>query len=260
MSGLYRGVSGLGLGTGLSVGSAGLWDGASGLQAGGGLTIASLFRAGDSGVWYDPSDNTKLRQLSGGTGTVALNDPVGYIAPSAGTGSNATQATAGFRPLWKQDGNGKYYLYYDGTDDYHNITCFSADASTLCVAAKIRAAGAAFKVIFQTVKQTIMGDTTTNKWGTYNTVPIPTSYDDNSVKVLTLRSRASNDVDCYTNTTKETFTSGGAYNVRSEYLGTANGAVQFADMDLYGVFAINRVLSDSEVSFLIAQMRAKAGI
>lgn len=222
---------------------------------------AGLFGAGDSGVLFTPWDLSTLKQNSNGTGAVAAaNDPVGYMTCVAGGGGNAIQATAGLRPLFKIDGNGKNYVSWDGTDDYMTFTGFSADASTLCVAAKIRAAGAANKVILQLAKQIVMGDITTNKWGTYNSAPVPSSYDDNSVKVLTLRSRAANDVDLYTNTTKETSATGTAYNVRAEFIGAASAAAQFADLDLYGAFAINRVLSDAEVASLIAFMKVKAGI
>ena len=223
------------------------------------FTPANLFGGGDSGVWYDPSDNSTLKQNSNGTGAVALNDPVGYMANKAGGGSNATVVTAGLRPLWKADGNGKNYLEFDGTDDHLDLTCFDATVSTMCVAGKLRAAGAAFKAIFVIAKQIIYGDQTTNIWGTNNTGPVPSSFSANTLQVMTLRSRAANDVDLYTNTTKETSAAGAVYNTRTEVLGAAFSGVylQFADLNLYGAFAINRVLTDVETTNLITYMQGK---
>jgi hypothetical protein len=82
------------------------------------FTPLSLFAAGEKGVWYDPSDLTSMFQNSNGTTAVAVGDPVGYIADKSGNGKHAIQATAGARPVLRQDANSKYYLDFDGTDDF----------------------------------------------------------------------------------------------------------------------------------------------
>lgn len=58
-------------------------------------------------------------QDSAGTIPVtAVGQPVGKILDKSGRGNHATQATAAARPILQQDGNGKYYLSFDGVDDF----------------------------------------------------------------------------------------------------------------------------------------------
>lgn len=80
--------------------------------------IAGLFAAGEQGAWYDPSDLSTLFQDSAGTVPVtAVEQPVGLILDKSGRGNHAIQPTTTKRPLLKIDGNGKYYLRFDGIDD-----------------------------------------------------------------------------------------------------------------------------------------------
>lgn len=79
---------------------------------------ASLFSSGEQGVWYDPSDFSTLFQDAAGTIPVtAVEQPVGKMLDKSGWGNHATQATVTKRPILKIDGNGKYYLKFDGIDD-----------------------------------------------------------------------------------------------------------------------------------------------
>ena len=82
------------------------------------LNPLTLFLNGEQGVWYDPSDFSTMFQDSAGTTPVtAVEQPVGKILDKSGRGNHATQATGTKCPLLRQDGNGKYYLYFDGVDD-----------------------------------------------------------------------------------------------------------------------------------------------
>jgi hypothetical protein len=78
----------------------------------------SLFRAGEQGVWFDPSDLSTLFQDSAGTTPVtAAGQPVGKVLDKSGRGNHAVQATAASRPQWLIDANGYPYFGLDGTDD-----------------------------------------------------------------------------------------------------------------------------------------------
>ena len=66
----------------------------------GGFNPATLFSAGEQGVWYDPSDLSTLFQDSAGTIPVtALEQPVGRMLDKSGRGNTATQATSANRPV-----------------------------------------------------------------------------------------------------------------------------------------------------------------
>lgn len=96
---------------------------------------ASLFGSGEAGgAWAMTAAN--LRQLSGGTGTVANGDPVGYVLDLSGNGKHLTQAVSGQRPLYAVSG-GVTYIDFDGVDDIlstASLTMSTTDQTTLIIA------------------------------------------------------------------------------------------------------------------------------
>src|SRR3989304_1071500 len=81
--------------------------------------VAALFRDGEQGVWYDPSDLSTLFQDAAGTIPVtAAGQPVGRMMDKSGNGNHATQSTAASRPILRLNATtGAYYLETDGVDD-----------------------------------------------------------------------------------------------------------------------------------------------
>jgi hypothetical protein len=78
----------------------------------------SLFASGEQGVWYDPGDLSTLFQDSAGTTPVtAVDQPVGLMRDKSGRGNHASQTSDTSRPLLQQDGSGRYYLLFDGSND-----------------------------------------------------------------------------------------------------------------------------------------------
>lgn len=62
--------------------------------------VNALFRAGEQGVWYDPSDRATLFQDAAGTTPVtAIEQPVGLMLDKSGRGNHAYQTTAASRPV-----------------------------------------------------------------------------------------------------------------------------------------------------------------
>lgn len=83
-----------------------------------GWSPLALFAAGEKGVWFDPSDLASMNTKYDLSGSVpGIGDPVGYIADKSGNGKHAKQTTDDSRPLLQQE-NGRYYLDFDGTDDF----------------------------------------------------------------------------------------------------------------------------------------------
>ena len=88
-----------------------------------GWTPLELFRSGEQGLWFSPDDFSTMFQDSAGTTPVtAVGQPVGKILDKSGRGNHASQATAAARPVLQQDGGGKYYLSFDGVDDFISTT------------------------------------------------------------------------------------------------------------------------------------------
>jgi hypothetical protein len=119
-SGLYSGVSGIALGVGLYKGVSGLWSGASGLIAGfDGFSPLSLFAAGEQGYWLDPSDfSTMFQDAAGTTPVTAVGQSVRLMLDKSGRGNTFTQANVANAPLLQQDTSGRYFLLFDGSDDW----------------------------------------------------------------------------------------------------------------------------------------------
>lgn len=93
-------------------------------------TPAELFASSEEGFWLDPSDLSTLWQDTAGTTPAAVGDPVGRVDDKSGNGHNAIQGTSGKRPILRQDGDGAYYLEFDGTDDTLSITVATAQPWT----------------------------------------------------------------------------------------------------------------------------------
>lgn len=101
----------------------------------GGFVPSRLFAAGEQGAWYDPSDWSTLYQDSAGTTPInAVEQPVGRILDKSGRGNHAYQTTSTSRPVLRQDAGGRYYLSFDGVDDFlvtNSIDFTSTDKMTV---------------------------------------------------------------------------------------------------------------------------------
>jgi len=88
------------------------------LRQRGRFSPSRLFRAGEAGAWYDPSDLASMAQDSAGTMAASVGQPVGMLRDKSGRGNHAVQASANARPVLRQDGGGRLYLEFDGVDDF----------------------------------------------------------------------------------------------------------------------------------------------
>ena len=123
--------------------------------------VRSLFSAGEPGVWYDPSDLSTLFQDAAGSAPVtAVGQPVGKILDKSGRGNHATQATTASRPTLQQAASGKYYLSFDGVDDWlltSSINFTLTDKMTVLAGVR-KLSDAALSIIIEHGNPTILPD------------------------------------------------------------------------------------------------------
>lgn len=77
-----------------------------------------LFKNGEQGVWFDPSDlKTMFQDVNEATPVTKDGDPVALIKDKSGNNNHATQTTASARPIYRTDGE-LHWLEFDGVDDW----------------------------------------------------------------------------------------------------------------------------------------------
>ena len=76
-------------------------------------TPAALFAGGAQGVWYDPSQLGTVWQNVAAT----VGQPVARLDDLSGNGMHAVQPIAAAQPILAVDGDGCFYLAFDGIDD-----------------------------------------------------------------------------------------------------------------------------------------------
>lgn len=80
-------------------------------------TPGELFKQGEKGAWYDPSNPSTLYQDAAMTIPVtARGDPVGCMMDLSGNGNHAIQSVSASRPTYQTDGI-LHWLEGDGIDD-----------------------------------------------------------------------------------------------------------------------------------------------
>ena len=94
-----------------------------------------LFREGQQGAWYDPSDLSTLFQDSAGTIPVTTDgDPVGLMLDKSGNDNHASQSTPAAKPTYRTDGT-LHWLEFDGVDDRFDLNIPLVNKYLLSVAA-----------------------------------------------------------------------------------------------------------------------------
>ena len=79
---------------------------------------ATLFAAGEKGVWFDASDlSTMFTDVAGTQPVTGSGQLVALWRDKSGNGAHATQATLASRPTYRVAANGYSYLDFDGAND-----------------------------------------------------------------------------------------------------------------------------------------------
>ena len=126
-----------------------------------------LFSGGAPGAWYDPSNFSTLFQDSAGTTPVtAVEQPVGRILDISGNGNHAFQTISADRPVLKIDGNGKYYLFFDGISDSLSTNSISfTSTNKMSVFSGVRKLTDAVQMLFEL---SAVVDVNNGSWNLFN--------------------------------------------------------------------------------------------
>jgi hypothetical protein len=249
------------------------------------VSPATFFSNGERGMVWDLSDLSlaNMSQSIGGTGTVAVGSPVGFVRDLSPNGDDwFAAADNSSRPTLQIDSNGKYYLQPDGSNDVLlAATPFVTPGSNLAFTVIIGLNGAA-----QSATKTIIGlnstasttpflipmqasGTTTNiiqvgrndSFGGGASWPSLTGVLDGTTRIITsaftgttssrMRNAASRPSDGLAGsyTASGTLSMGPAVSITRVGLGANPGATpaNFFAGRIYSGFAINRYLNDNEV-------------
>jgi hypothetical protein len=83
----------------------------------------TLFASGQEGFYIDVSDSSTLFQdTAGSTPVTATGQTVARINDKSGRGHHLVQSNSIKRPTYQQDAQGKYYLDFDGSNDFLQTT------------------------------------------------------------------------------------------------------------------------------------------
>lgn len=103
------------------------------------FSLESLFSSGEQGGCYDPSDlSTLFQDSAGATPVTATGQSVRLMRDKSGNSNHLTAPSDAARPVLRQDGNGKYYLDFDGVDDgMLSANLFKLNAEWFCAVAAV---------------------------------------------------------------------------------------------------------------------------
>lgn len=243
--------------------------------------IKKIFSTGEQGFAYDPNDLTTLYQDAVGTVPVtATGQPVGLMIDKSGRGNNAYQTVATSRPILRRNvTTGKYYLAFDGFDDFlvtKNID-FTATGSMSLFLGASRLSNASVGVIaelsgnannttgaFYVISPSSAG-TSTVGYLTKGTLAYAASCVNNSTFLTTLRSNITDKKYEFRVDGKLLLSSSpnlgvGKFGNHPLYIGRRGGVSLTFNGHLYSLIGIGRLTSESETITLEKFIAKNTGV
>jgi hypothetical protein len=246
-----------------------------------------LITADDDGYMFDFSNPMHVFKSTNLVAPVeADGDAVGFVRDLSGKGNHGGVSSAANRPRWKQSPHGLRGLYFDGVDDilYLSKSVVTAAGFTVVMCAQVLARDTANSQVFWG-ETSILGDglyymatatgrsaaadddataklriSTRNNAGTSTTLDSDEAFADDNPRILTLRDDALTFGSFIDNREEpSTATRAGALTLGQQAIGALaefDGLSRafFTECFVYGLFAINRPLSDSELARVQAWM------
>ena len=210
----------------------------------------SLFENGEQGIWLDPNDlSTMFQDVEGTIPVTGVGQTVALIKDKSGAGKNAYQVDTAKQPILRRNATDrKYYLEFDGVDDYliiDGLTAFSIGSVVGAVEARsavgrtrpILSAGVGGYVYISGsgLNAQTTGDTAFIQYPLGSRY-FAVDYNGLDVTLVNLKQSVIRQVTTFpfNNTNQRTL---GKFLPTSAYSG---------DLDYYGLLCINRILSDQE--------------
>jgi hypothetical protein len=220
------------------------------------LTIPGL------ALWLDASDSTTLFQASNGTTpATADTDPIGYWGDKSGNGRNATQGTAGKRPILKTAvQNGLNVVRFDGIAHQLAHTLDTNNSAYTVLAVVNSGSGTNYRAMFSSTGAFVASYLLTNtpKWGVYANAEVVSSYSLVGVwSVISVTARNFNDIDLGTNGVIETKATGAGWYGVGPFVGSGELTDQFYDGDMAELLVYTGALSIANRAAVTAYLNGK---
>jgi hypothetical protein len=214
-------------------------------------------------LWLDASDASTLFQASNGTTPAAADtDPIGYWGDKSGNGRNATQGTAGKRPILKTAiKNGRNAIRFDGIAHQLAHTLDTASSAYTVLAVVGGGSGTNYRALFSSTGGAFIASyflTNTPKWGVYANAEVASSYSLVGVwSVISVAARNFNDIDLGTNGVIETKATGAGWYGNGSFVGSGELNDQFYDGDIAELLVYTGALSIANRASVTAYLNGK---
>lgn len=231
--------------------------------------MSQILLAAYPSVVFSPADISGLKLwLKAATIGGSDNDPVSSWLDSSGTSNNASQATSGFRPLYKTNiVNSLPVVRFDGTDDYMS---FGTSPGTVCTAFVVAALGdvaanqIAFAIILFTPGIWLSARVSSTNWGSFtgngemSAGEVLTNGTFNDLEVTSTTS-GSPETKLYRNGTQKASTGASCTGASGQFIGAdANGApIRFFKGDIAEIIMYDTVLSSGNRASVEAYLATK---
>jgi hypothetical protein len=243
----------------------------------------NLFRNGQRGAFYDPSDlSTLFQDSSGNTPVTSDGDPVGLMLDKSGNYNHAFQTDNTSRPVYKTDGN-LHWIFGDGSNHFlitDEIAPIARDSTGLhfSMAAKsntppLRVSQYSSPTNSRNFSTLALGATPSEYYAgasLANSFQIPKltilAFNRNDSHVFSFKWEGPNsfNVGQINNQTKidseETLASVGTFTSQSLEIFSINNGTLLTEGRIYGIFVIGDVLTETKSNSLKEYMASKGGV
>lgn len=242
-----------------------------------GKHVAAQFTSGAPGLWLGFWDFGRLFQDAAGTIPVtATGQPVGLVLDKSGRGNHARQTLPNSRPTLQQDSTGRYYLLFDGLDDFLVTGAINFTATDkVTIWAGVRKLNDVFSTICELSSSSTTNNGTfylSNGVSRYNFLSkgsiaanaIKVGFTSPATSVLACQGDITSDVTRLTvndarPVTTATDQGAGNYGNYPVYIGRRGGSSSPANIRLYELIVLGAAADAAAISIVNSYVNAKIG-